>query len=376
MPADAYELLGVPRDADDAQIKKAFRKLARELHPDVNNEPDAEERFKEIAEAYEILSDSDRRATYDRYGYDGLRGGGYQPTDFGAFGGLGDILDAFFGGAAGGGGIFGGGRRGPAQGGDVAAEVEIDLADVITGTTVELTYEVVARCGHCNGNGAEPGTPIRTCDRCGGQGALQAVSRTPFGQVMRTVECDVCHGAGKIPEQPCEVCSGRGVEMSEQTLSVDVPAGIEDGQRMRLTGRGHVGEPGAPAGDLYVLVGVREDERFVRDGGDLVTVLDVPAPRAALGHTFEIETVGGTVEVDVPAGTQPGAVLIVRGEGVPTLRRGRRGDLRVVVNVVIPRKLDREQRELLERLAESLNGEHLAHDDGESMLGKLKRLLK
>ena len=375
MPADAYELLGVPKDADDAQIKKAFRKLARELHPDVNADPDAEERFKEIAEAYEILSDGERRATYDRYGYDGLRGGGYQPTDFGAFGGLGDILDAFFGGGGGGGGIFGGGRRGPAQGGDVAAQVDVDLADVVTGTSVDLTYEVVGRCEHCNGNGAEPGTPIRTCERCGGQGALQAVSRTPFGQVMRTVECDVCHGAGKIPEQPCEHCQGRGLELGEHTLSVDIPAGIEDGQRMRLTGRGHVGDPGAPPGDLYVLVRVRDDARFVRDGADLVTVLDVPAPRAALGHRFEVETVDGTVTVEVPAGTQPGEVLTVRGEGVPTLRRGRRGDLRVVVNVVVPRKLDREQRQLLEQLAESLNGDHLG-DEGESMLGKLKRLLK
>ena len=375
MPADAYELLGVPRDADDAQIKKAFRKLARELHPDVNQDPDAEDRFKEVAEAYEILSDSERRALYDRYGYDGLRGGGYQPTDFGAFGGLGDILDAFFGGAGAGGGIFGGGRRGPAQGGDVAAQVEVKLAHVITGTSVPVTYEVVSRCTHCHGNGAEPGTPIRTCERCGGQGALQAVTRTPFGQVMRTVECDVCHGAGKIPEQPCAVCDGRGVELTEQTLSVDIPAGIEDGQRMRLTGRGHVGDPGAPPGDLYVLVRVREDPRFVRDGSDLVTVLDVPAPFAALGRTFEVETVDGSVELQVPAGTQPGEVLTVRGEGVPTLRRGRRGDLRVVVNVVIPRKLDREQRELLERFAESLDGEHL-DDGGESVLGKLKRLLK
>jgi molecular chaperone DnaJ len=372
MPADAYDLLGVPRDADDAQIKKAFRKLARELHPDVNQEPDAEDRFKEVAEAYEILSDAERRATYDRYGYDGLRGGGYQPTDFGAFGGLGDILDAFFGGGAG--GIFGGGRRGPAQGGDVGAQVEIELADVVAGTSVEVPYEVVQRCAHCNGNGAEPGTPIRTCERCGGQGMLQAVSRTPFGQVMRTVECDVCHGDGKIPEQPCGVCDGRGVTLERQTLQVDIPAGIEDGQRIRLTGRGHTGDPGAPAGDLYVQVRVREDGRFVRDGADLLTVLDVPAPRAALGHTFEVETVDGTVEVEVPAGTQPGEVLVVRGEGVPTLRRSKRGDLRVVVNVLIPRRLDKEQRALLEQLAESFNGDHF-DSGGESVLGKLKRLL-
>jgi molecular chaperone DnaJ len=373
MPSDAYELLGVPRDADDAQIKKAFRRLARELHPDVNSEPDAEHRFKEVAEAYEILSDRERRATYDRYGYEGLRGGGYQPTDFGAFGGLGDILDAFFGGA--GGGIFGGGRAGPAQGGDIAAQVDITLADVLHGTQAEVRYEAVERCSACHGNGAEPGTPIRTCERCGGQGRLQGVTRTPFGQVVRTVECDVCHGDGKIPEQPCARCDGRGRTLEEQTLSIDIPAGIDDGQRIRLTGRGHAGDAGAPSGDLYVVVRVRADARFVRDGGDLVTVLDVPAPHAALGHTFEVETLDGPAELEVPAGTQPGEVLLVRGAGLPTLRRARPGDLRVVVDVVVPRRLDREQKELLRKLADSLDEENLGRD-GESVLGKLKRLLK
>ncbi|HWT93517.1 MAG TPA: molecular chaperone DnaJ [Solirubrobacteraceae bacterium] len=378
MPADAYELLGVPRDADDTQIKKAFRRLARELHPDVNQEPDAEARFKEVAEAYEILSDSERRATYDRYGYEGLKGGGYQPSDFGAFGGLGDILDAFFGGGgggAGGGGFFGGGARGPAQGGDVAAQVEITLSDVRSGTQSEVRYEVVQRCETCHGNGAEPGTPIRTCERCGGQGALQGVTRTPFGQVVRTVECDVCHGDGKIPETPCHTCNGRGRTMGQQTLSIDIPAGIEDGQRVRLGGRGHAGEAGAPNGDLYVLVRVRPDARFVRDGADLVTVLDVSAPLAALGGTFEVETLEGVEELEVPAGTQPGEILAVRGAGLPTLRRPRPGDLRVVVNVVIPRKLDREQKELLRKLSDSLGDEHLDTGD-ESMFGKLKRLLK
>jgi molecular chaperone DnaJ len=373
MPADAYELLGVPRDADDSQIKKAFRRLARELHPDVNNEPNAEERFKEVAEAYEILSDRERRATYDRYGYEGLRGGGYQPTDFGAFGGLGDILDAFFGGA--GGGIFGGGRAGPAQGGDIAAQVDIALEDVLRGTKAELRFEAVERCSVCHGNGAEPGTPIRTCERCGGQGRLQGVTRTPFGQVVRTVECDGCHGAGKIPEQPCHACEGRGRTLEEQTLQVDIPAGLEDGQRIRVSGRGHTGDPGAPSGDLYVLVRVREDGRFVRDGADLVTVLDVPAPLAALGHTFEVETLDGPAELEVPAGTQPGEVLLVRGAGLPTLRRPRPGDLRVVVDVVVPRRLDREQKELLRKLADSLGEDNLRPSD-ESVLGKLKRLLK
>jgi molecular chaperone DnaJ len=358
MPADAYELLGVPRDADDAQIKKAFRKPARELHPDVNRDPDAEHRFKEVAEAYEILSDAERRATYDRYGYDGLKSGGYRPTDFGAFGGLGDILD-----------------RGPAQGGDVAAQVDITLDDVLHGTSAELRYEAVARCRVCHGNGAEPGTPIRTCERCGGAGRLQGVTRTPFGQVVRTVECDVCHGDGRVAETPCHHCGGRGRTLEQQTLSIDVPPGIEDGQRIRLTGRGHAGDAGAPTGDLYVVVRVREDGRFLRDGADLVTVLDVPAPLAALGDTFEVETLDGPEPLEVPAGTQPGEVLVLKGAGVPTLRRGRRGDLRVVVNVVIPRRLDRGQRELLRKLADSLNGDNLAAAD-ESVLGKLKRLLR
>ena len=376
MPADAYELLGVPRDADDTQIKKAFRKLARELHPDVNPEDaDAEARFKEVAEAYEILSDPERRSTYDRYGYEGLRSGGYAPTDFGAFGGLSDILDAFFGGGGGEGGFFGGGRSGPAAGGDVAAALEIDLAEAATGTSAEVEYEAVARCGRCNGNGAEPGTPITSCSRCNGAGRLQGVTRTPFGQVVRSVECNVCHGDGRVPEQPCGECAGRGRKVERQTLRVDVPAGIDDGQRMRLAGRGHAGESGAPNGDLYVIVRVRRDERFVRDGNDLVTVLDVPAPLASLGDTFEVETLDGPAEVEIAAGTQPGEVVVLRGKGMPDLRRGRPGDLRVVVNVVIPRSLTREQRDLQRTLADSLTEENLG-EEHESMLSKLRRLLR
>ena len=375
MPADAYELLGVPRDADETQIKKAFRKLARELHPDVNpDDSAAESRFKEVAEAYEILSDPDRRATYDRYGYEGLRSGGYTPTDFGAFGGLSDILDAFFGAAAGGGGFFGG-RGGPAAGGDVAATLTIDLADAARGTSTELAYEVVARCSHCHGNGAEPGTPIKSCDRCGGSGRLQGVSRTPFGQVVRSVQCDTCHGDGKIPETPCTECAARGRTLEDRTLRVDVPAGIADGQRIRLGGHGHMGDPGAPDGDLYVTVRVRADERFVRDGNDLVTALDVPAPLAALGGSFAVPTLDGPAEVEIKPGTQPGEIVVLRGKGVPDLRRGRPGDLRVVVNVVIPRALTREQKELLRELADSLTDEN-AGEQHESVLGKLRRVLR
>jgi molecular chaperone DnaJ len=371
-PRDPYEVLGVQRDASEQQIKKAFRTLARELHPDVNaHDPQAEEKFKEAAEAYEILSDSDRRATYDRYGHDGLRSGGYAPN-FDGFGSIGDLFDAFFGGA--GGGPFGG-RGGPASGEDAAVAVEIDLLQAATGARVEVAFEAVERCEHCHGNGAEPGTPIETCERCGGAGQLQGVTRTPFGQMVRTVVCDVCHGDGRVAAQPCRECRGRGRKATRRTLEVDVPAGIADGQRIRLSGKGHAGESSnVPAGDLYVLVRVREDERFVREGEDLITALDVPAPLAALGGELETPTLQGSAAVQVPPGTQPGEVITLRGQGMPSLRGGRAGDLRVVMNVVVPRRLSDEQRELIERLQETLTEENMRSD--ESMFAKLRRALR
>jgi molecular chaperone DnaJ len=368
---DPYEVLGVQRDADETQIKKAFRKLARELHPDVNrHDPDAEEKFKEAAEAYEILSDSERRATYDRYGHDGLRSGGFAPN-FEGFGSISDLFDAFFGGGFGGGV---GGAAGPAQGRDIAVHADISLASAATGTSVELTFEAIETCEVCRGNGAKPGTPIVTCERCGGAGVLQAVTRSPFGQVMRQMACDVCHGDGRVASEPCEQCDGRGREVRRRTLRVDVPAGIADGQRVRLSGRGHAGDRGGPPGDLYVIVRVTSDERFLRDGDDLVTVLDVSAPVAALGATVQAPTLDGDVDLDVPAGTQPGEIFTIRGHGMPRLRRpGRRGDLRVVANVVVPRKLSREQRKLLKQLAESMTEDNVRSD--ESLVGKLKRLV-
>jgi len=368
MPRDAYEVLGVGREADETQIKKAFRTLARELHPDVNNhDPQAEEKFKEAAEAYEILSDAERRQVYDRYGHDGLRRGGQSPN-FDGFGSISDLFEAFFGGA-------GFGRGGPRAGGDAEVSVEIELEQAAQGAPVEVNYEVVDRCERCRGNGAEPGTPIKTCERCGGQGLLQAVSRTPFGQVARTVTCDVCGGDGKVAEKPCTRCDGRGREMLTHAVKVDVPAGISDGQRIRIGGRGHTGEPGAPQGDLYVFVTVRPHEKFLRDGDDLVTVLDVPAPLAALGAKLDVPTLEGPDDVHVRPGTQPGETIPMRGRGMPVLRRpGRRGDLRVVINVVIPRHLDEKQRELLENLAASMTDDNLRSD--ESMFAKLKRTLR
>jgi molecular chaperone DnaJ len=373
VPSDPYEVLGVARDADETTIKKAFRKLARELHPDVNShDPDAEEKFKAAAEAYEILSDAERRATYDRFGHEGLRSGGQAPN-FDGFGNISDLFDAFFGGSFG--GAFGGGARtGPRQGEDIAIAAEIDLEQAYRGAKVEVTFEAIDRCEHCHGNGAEPGTPIETCDKCGGHGVLQAVTRSPFGQVVRQVACDKCGGDGKIATTPCEVCDGRGLVVGHRRLEVEVPAGISDGQRIRLSGRGHAGEHGGPPGDLYVVVQVALGDGWLRDGDDLVTVADLPAPAAALGTTVTIGHPDGDVEVEVPAGTQPGAVLSVRGKGMPALRRqGRFGDLRVVANVVIPRRLNAQQREALQAFADTIAEEQLRADD-ESMVGKLRRL--
>ena len=373
MPRDYYEVLGVARDADEATVKKAFRRLARELHPDVNaHDPDAEAKFKEAAEAYEVLSDPEKRGQYDAYGHEGLRSGGYQPN-FGDFGSISDLFSAFFG--AGFEGAFGGGGRpgGPVQGGDIAVAVGVELIDAAHGKQVEVSYDARARCGTCHGNGAKPGTPIETCPRCQGSGQLQAVSRTALGQLVRSTVCDVCGGDGRIARDPCETCRGGGMVAERRRVEIEVPAGIADGQRIRVAGRGHAGERGGPNGDLYVVVQIRADERFLRDGSDLVTVIDVPAPLAALGTTVDVPTLDGPVPVEIKAGTQPGETLTLGGRGMPPLRRGRTGDLRVVVNVTIPRRLSPEQREMLERFSASLTPENDREDEG--MIAKLRRVL-
>jgi molecular chaperone DnaJ len=371
---DPYEVLGVPRDADEKQVKRAFRGLARELHPDVNShDPEAEEKFKEAAEAYEILSDAERRATYDRFGFEGLDSRGFASTAHG-FGSFADIFDAFFGGDPFG-AAFG---RGPGrvQGGDVAVAVEVSLEEAARGTTVDVAYDVVDTCERCGGSRAEPGTPVETCSRCGGAGRVRAVTRTAFGQLVREQACDVCGGEGRVPAEPCRECGGRGRRAVRRTLELDVPAGIADEQRIRLAGRGHAGERGGPPGDLYVLVRVTEDERFLRDGNDLVTVLDVPAPAAALGATMTVATLDGEERIEVAPGTQPGAVITLRGRGMPTIGRGRRGDQRVVLNVVIPRNLSGRQAELLQELRDSLTDENLREPAAESLVGKLKRAFR
>ncbi|HLM08141.1 MAG TPA: molecular chaperone DnaJ [Thermoleophilaceae bacterium] len=375
MRRDPYEVLGVPHDAEERDVKKAFRRLARELHPDVNaHDPEAEEKFKEAVEAYEILSDAERRATYDRYGFDGLESRGFASAAHG-FGSFADIFDAFFGGDPFG-GAFGGRGAGRVQGGDVAVAVGVSLTDAARGTSVDVSYELVDRCERCHGNGAEPGTAIEACERCGGAGRLRAVSRTAFGQLVREQACDVCGGEGRVPSEPCHECAGRGRRAVRKTLRVDVPAGIADDQRIRLSGRGHAGERGGPPGDLYVVVRVREDERFLRDGSDLVTVIDVPAPAAALGATATVPTLDGDEEIEIAPGTQPGTVVTLRGRGMPTLGRGRRGDQRVVLNVVIPRNLTVRQRELLTELRGSLTEQNLSEPEPESLLSRVRRALR
>jgi molecular chaperone DnaJ len=373
MPTDYYELLGVDRGADQKEIKRAFRRIARDLHPDVNrHDPEAEAKFKEVAEAYEVLSDPDRRRTYDAFGHEGLRSGGWSPRS-GGFGSMEDVFEAFFGRSDPiFGDLFGFGRGGPADGGDVAAEVELTLEEVLHGAKRELSFEAIQTCERCRGNGAEPGTPIRTCDTCGGAGQLRRVTRTAFGQMVRAVACETCGGDGKVAETPCEECGGDGRIVGERTFEVEVPPGIESGQRIRITGAGHAGEAGARSGDLYVAVRVAEDERFHREGTDLVSVVDLSATEAMLGAEIEVATLEGSETVEAPAGTQQGDRVRLAGHGLPSLRGPARGDQHVLFNVIVPVNLSDEQRELAERLGETLTEENL-QPRREGLFARLRR---
>ncbi len=369
MAQDYYEVLGIDRGASEAEVKKAFRRLARELHPDVNDhDPEAEEKFKAAAEAYEVLSDAERRRTYDTYGQEGLRSGGFSPRSAG-FGSIEDIFQAFFGGDPFG---FGAGG-GAASGGDILATVEVDLAEVLGGAKREVAFEAVSACERCHGNGAEPGTPIHTCERCGGAGQLRQVNRTPFGQMVRAVSCDVCHGEGKTAETPCETCGGEGRSAGTRRHEVEIPAGIEDGQRLRISGGGHAGARGAPPGDLYVEVRVAEDERFQRQGDDLVREVSLSATEAMLGTMIAVPTLDGEREVEIEAGTQPSAHRDLRGEGLPRLGGGRRGNLRLIFNVIVPTNLSEHQRELAEQLDETIEPANLESPRGEGIFSRVRR---
>src|SRR5215210_1780041 len=362
---DYYELLGVARNATDADIKRAFRRKARELHPDVSEAPDAQERFREVVEAYEVLSKSETRELYDRFGHAGLRGGGFQPSQF-DFGSLNDLFSAFFGDD-----LFGvGSRTRRARGGDVAAEVEVELAEAASGVRRDVPFDVVVRCGRCAGEGAEPGTGTRECDACAGAGRVQHVGRSILGEFVRTQACPRCAGAGRLLEHPCAECDGSGHVVERRTLAVDVPAGIHDGQRIRLSGEGHAGTLGGPAGDVYVRVRVKRDPRFVREGDDVYSTTDLTITEAALGTVRTIETLDGNVELEFDAGTQPGEIRVLAGRGMPVLQGFGRGDHRVLVNVVVPRHLDDDQRALLEDFARRTGDANYRPD--ESFFEKLK----
>ena len=371
---DYYELLGVPRGAGDAEIKQSFRSLARELHPDVSTAPDADRRFREIAEAFEVLSDPERRALYDRYGQAGLRGRGFEPA-FSDFGSVADIFAAFFGDDLGG----AAGQRGrSSRGGDVQVVAEIELEEAFTGIRERVPLEVAVPCDRCDASGAEPDTSSRACSTCGGAGAVRTVSQNIFGQFVQQRACPDCGGSGEVLEQPCADCSGEGRLIVRRELDVDIPAGIHDGQQIRMRGEGHAGFRSTERGNAFVVVRVRPDERFVRDGDDLHTALRVTMTEAALGTTATVASLSGDLELEVPAGTQPGEVRALAGEGMPALRGSRRGSLYVRLDVAVPTALDDEQRRMLEDVDRTLGPEAYVQksDEGEGFFGRLKSALR
>jgi molecular chaperone DnaJ len=354
---DYYELLGVARDASEGEIKKAFRGLARELHPDVSEAPDAEERFREVVEAYEVLSKSETRELYDRYGHAGLRSGGFQPGHF-DFGSLSDLFSAFFG------DDLLGGRASRSRGADLVAAVEIELAEAAAGVTRQVPFQVAVTCAHCEGDGAEPGSKVTTCATCGGAGRLQQVSRSVFGEFVRTQACPACGGSGRTIETPCTECQGAGRVLEERRLEVSIPPGIHDGQRIRLSGEGHAGAGGARAGDMYVQVHVLHDARFVREGNDIFSTVDLTITQAALGAVLTVPTLDGDLELEFEPGVQPGEIRVLRGRGMPVLQGFGRGDQRVLVNVVVPRRLTDEQRRLLAEFDAQADEETYKQDEG------------
>jgi molecular chaperone DnaJ len=354
---DYYEVLGIARGASDDEIKKVFRALARELHPDVSDAPDAEERFKEVVEAYEVLSSSERREVYDRFGHEGLRSGGFTPTF--DLGNLSDLFSAFFGDD-----LFGVGGRRARRGADVGAEIEIELVEAAAGAKREVPFEVAVPCDACKGSGAEPGTSPVQCSTCGGSGRLQQVSRSVFGEFIRTQGCPRCNGSGRVIESPCTKCHGAARTLDERRLDVEIPPGIHDGQRIRISGEGHAGLPGGEAGDVYVLVHVKPDPRFVREGNDIFSTVDLTMTEAALGVPVTVPTLDGDLELEFEPGTQPGEVHVLSGRGMPILQGRGRGDHRILVNVTLPRRLSPEQRKLLEDFAATADEQTYASEDG------------
>ncbi len=349
MPTDYYSVLGVERNASEPDIKRAYRGLARKFHPDVAaDKTTAESRFKEINEAYEILGDAEKRAQYDRFGSvpSGAGGGAGGSGGFGAQGeGFGDIFDMFFGARQG-----GGQQRpaGPQRGADLRYDLQITLEEAFRGAERELSFNHLGQCETCTGTGAKPGTLVMRCDRCGGSGAMRATRQTPLGQFVTQTTCTKCNGDGTIVPTPCETCRGRGRIERNRTLTVKIPAGVDDGSRIRVSGSGEGGARSGPPGDLYVYLSVAAHRRFRRDGSDLYLDVPIGFTQAALGASIEIESLDGELPLQIAAGTQSGATYRIRGKGMPVVRGSSRGDLLATVHVVVPTKLSRRERELLE----------------------------
>ncbi len=368
---DYYDVLGVARGAGAEEMKKAFRRLAMQFHPDRNQEAGAEARFKEVNEAYEVLSDPEKRALYDRFGHAATQGGadgfarGFE--GFG-FGGLGDIFDAFFGGAQ------SRTQRGPARGADARRSFTLTFAEAVFGADKEFDIQSAELCSECNGLRAEPGTEPERCTQCGGSGEVRRAQQSIFGQFVNVAMCDKCRGEGRVVTHPCKNCRGIGREKRKRRLSVKIPAGVDDGSQMRLTGEGELGNHGGPRGNLYLQLNVKPHEFFRRDEDDLILDLDLNFAQVGLGDEVDVPTIDGEPHsLRIPAGTQTGETFVVRGKGVPHLRGGGRGDMVVRANVVTPKHLSKDQKELLKQLAASMGSQVKPQDAG--LVGKIKEKL-
>ena len=372
---DYYEILGVGRGASADEIKKAYRKLTRKYHPDANpGDAEAEKKYKEINEANEVLSDPQKRTQYDQFGYVGdMPPGG----DFGGFGGpgfggadFGDLFGDLFGSAFGGSGRRSVDPNAPRRGNDLEYTMQISLEDAFRGVTKKIEVPRLETCPHCGGSGAEPGTKIETCPTCGGRGQVQQTVNTPFGQMAQVTACPTCHGKGKVIKTPCRECKGQGRVRKQHSVDVKIPAGIDTGIRLRVSSQGEAGVNGGPSGDLFLLIEVKPDRRFQRKGDDLNTSVDIKYPQAALGCEVKIETFDGFETLDIPAGTQPGSKLRIKGRGMPRLRGKGSGDMNILVKVTISKDPSAKERELLEQIAKEMK---VTVKNKEGFFDKIKR---